>query len=292
VRSSAPGVPQASAEPVGRRLARDDFTYVAEMLRRRTSIVLEAGKEYLVEARLVRLARDCGLETVGDFVAKLRVDRDGPWHERAADALTTNETSFFRDDTPYAALQRRVFPALAERRPRGRPLQIWSAACSTGQEPYSIMMCASDTPRLLAEYGVKVTATDICAEVLRQAEGGFYDDVDLRRGIDPFRRDRHFVREDGRWRVREELRRAVTFRRMNLAGAWPAMGPFDVVFMRNVLIYFDADTKREIFRKIRGVLAPDGYLALGGSESTFSLDDALRPAGADLPGYFVLRDRD
>jgi chemotaxis protein methyltransferase CheR len=265
------------------------FRYLQDFVRRRTSIVLEDGKEYLVEARLAELARREGLATLADLVGRMRSTPDGALHERVADAMTTNETSFFRDAKPFELFRERVLPALvrARKATTGR-IEIWSAACSTGQEPYSLAMLLRQSAALLDGCVARITATDLCGAVLEQARAGRFSKFDVRRGLDPILRDRYFAVEGEDWVAADELRRLIDFRRLNLAGPWPAAGPYDVVFLRNVLIYFDVATKRDIFAKVRRVLAPDGRLVLGGSETTLGVDAGFESEDPALPGFYRL----
>lgn len=265
------------------------FRYLQEFVRRRTSIVLDDGKEYLVESRLAELARREGLASVADLVGRLRSTPEGNLHERVADAMTTNETSFFRDAKPFELFRERVLPALvrARKATTGR-IEIWSAACSTGQEPYSLAMLLRQSAAVLDGCVARITATDLCGAVLEQARAGRFSKFDVRRGLDPILRDRYFAVDGEDWVATDELRRLIDFRRLNLAGPWPASGPFDVVFLRNVLIYFDVATKRDIFAKVRRVLAPDGRLVLGGSETTIGVDAGFEAEDPALPGFYRL----
>jgi chemotaxis protein methyltransferase CheR len=272
-------------------VAAGDFDYIADLLRRRTAIVLEPGKEYLVESRLLPVARQAGAGSVSDLVALLQRAEDDALHGAVVDAMTTNETSWFRDRHPFDAFAASVLPDLLARRATERRLAIWSAGCSTGQEPYSIAMTLSEQLAGRAGWQVEVLATDVAQDVLARAAAGRYGQLEVNRGLPAARLVKHFDREGMEWVVRPHVRRYVRFASVNLAEPLPAWLPrFDVVFLRNVLIYFDTATKRDVLRRIRSVLRPDGYLFLGGAETALNLDDAFEPTQLDRATCYRLRD--
>lgn len=255
------------------------FTFVRELVRAESAIVLETGKEYLVESRLVPLARAAGHPSVDAYVAELSTRRTPAALKQVVEALTTNETSWFRDSDPFTALRQSVFPALAKTRPN-RTLRVWAGACSSGQEPYSIVMTALDTPEL-AGWRIELLATDLSEEMLDRARAGEYSQLEVNRGLPATTMVRHFERAGLNWRINRSIRDRVEFRQLNLTRPFPPMGRFDVVFLRNVLIYFDLPTKRDVLKRVRQVMAPDGYLFLGAAEMTMGVDDAWErvPAG-------------
>ena len=252
-------------------LAADTFTFVADLVRKRSAIQLEPGKEYLVESRLLPLAREAGIVGVDEYVRSLRALPRPLEYERVVDALTTNETSWFRDATPFQALSRHVVPELQAERPALRNLRIWSAACSTGQEPFSIVMALLESAPELA---VNITATDLSEEVLKRAGAGKFSQLEINRGLPAAMLVKHFTRVGIEWELSQQVRRAVTFSRHNLLHAPPAGGPYDIVFLRNVLIYFDLATKQEVLRRVQAVVRPGGFLLLGGAETTIGVDNA------------------
>ena len=268
-------------------LAPPDFEYVAQLVRRRSAIVLEPGKEYLVEARLAPLAKELGLGGPTELVAKLRGD-SGPLAERVTEAMTTNETSFFRDLQPFDVLRRDVVPDLLERRASSRRLRIWCGASSSGQEPYTIAMVLDQIPGL-AGWDVEMLGTDISPEMVERARAGRYSQLEVNRGLPAPFLVKYFERDGTGYQLKEGIRRMVQYRLLNLAEPWPALGTFDIVFMRNVLIYFDVETKREIFGRIRRVLAPDGYLFLGAAETTVNIDAGFERLPRERAGCYVLR---
>jgi len=264
------------------------FTFVRELVRAESAIVLESGKEYLVESRLVPLARAAGHPDVDAYVADLSKRRTPSALKQVVEALTTNETSWFRDSDPFTALRQTVFPALAKTR-ANRTLRIWAGACSSGQEPYSIAMTALDTPEL-AGWKVELVATDLSEEMLDRSRKGEYSQLEVNRGLPATTLVRHFERSGLNWRINQSIRERVEFRSLNLTRPFPPMGRFDVVFLRNVLIYFDLPTKRDILRRVRQVLAPDGHLFLGAAEMTMGVDDAWERVPAGRSSVYRIRE--
>ena len=259
-------------------VAAGEFHYVADLVRRHTAIVLEPGKEYLVESRLLPLARRTGAASVSDLVARLRQDPDDGLHGEVVDAMTTNETSWFRDRYPFDALTGQVLPELLESRAAERRITVWSAGCSSGQEAYSIAMTLHQLLAARPGWQAGIVATDVSREMLARTSAARYGQLEVNRGLPATMLVSNFERVGMEWVVKDHLRRMVQTRLVNLAEPLPGDLPrFDVVFLRNVLIYFDTDTKREVLGRVRRVLRPDGYLFLGGAETTHHLDDAFEP---------------
>ena len=252
-------------------LATVDFDYITTFVRQRAAIVLEPGKEYLIESRLGPLAREAGLSDLAALVARMRAG-DEQLNSAVVDAMTTNETLFFRDQVPFRTMTEEVLPALAQRRPLKR-IRIWSAACSSGQEPYSLAMIGSDFLETHPGWGIEIFATDISEEMLARTAEGRYSQLEVNRGLPAAQLVRHFKRSGTGWQIEDRLRAMVTVRALNLARPFSDVPPQDVVFLRNVLIYFDVATRREILDRVSNVLAPDGYLFLGSAETTMFLSD-------------------
>jgi chemotaxis protein methyltransferase CheR len=239
-------------------LATTSFDWVRDLVRRESAIVLQPGKEYLVEARLLPMARQMGLPDVGRLVEAVRQRPDPDATRRIVEALTTNETSWFRDGDPFTALPSTVLPELLAARGPAERLQIWSAACSSGQEPYTIAMLLEDAlPQ--ASTRVAITATDLSRAMVERTRAGRFSQLEVNRGLPAPMLVRHFARAGNEWEV---------------APALPRMGPFDVVYLRNVLIYFDLPTKQVILRRVRELMRPDGWLFLGAAETTLGVDDS------------------
>lgn len=248
-------------------LAPDSFDYVATLVHKKSAIRLEKGKEYLVESRLAPLVKSAGMTDVDAYVRGLR--GSAARQDQVVEALTTNETSWFRDVAPYTALRSSVLPALkGEGRSR---LRVWSAACSSGQEPFSIAMTVADH---FPGMGLSVVATDLSEAVLAKGRSGEYTQLEVNRGLPAPMLVKHFTRTGPTFEISGAMRDQVTFRRHNLLDPPPPGGPFDLVFLRNVLIYFDVATKREVLARVRKALAPGGFLFLGAAETTIGIDDS------------------
>ena len=250
----------------------DDYEAFRLFLEEACGILLGKDKHYLVQSRLGKLVREDGGGSLGELVGKLRRERQGGvLRESVIEAMTTNETFWFRDKHPFSILEDTVMPALLEG--RSRSARIWSAACSTGQEPYSISMVVqqylSRNPGRLID--TQITATDISTAVLEEAKAAYYDTMQLSRGLQDEMKQRYFQRDtahwEERWQVREEIRRRVRFTVANLQGSYSALGKFDIIFCRNVLIYFSSESKKDILSRMADTLNPGGYLFLGASES-------------------------
>ena len=261
------------SQPVA-TLPAGDFSYLSQLMHERAAIVLEPGKEYLALSRLDPVAREMGVGSVAALVDVLRGEEaSSQLHDQVIDALTTNETTFFRDFNPFESLRSDVLPEVLERKQRSRTLAIWSAGCSTGQEPYSIAMAIREHFPELLTWQLTILGTDISASVLDRARHGRYGQLEVNRGLPANLLVRHFTRAGMEWEIEEPIRRMVRFQRHNLVDEWPVMPPFDLVFMRNVMIYFDVETKRQVLSRMLGQLAPRGYLLLGASETTFNISD-------------------
>ena len=272
-------------------LTLENFDYVDGLVRQQSAIVLGREKCYLAESRLVPLARERGHESVNDFITHLRTAPDLALRMKVVEAMTTNETSFFRDNHPFEGLRKVIIPQLIERRAATRSLCVWSAACSTGQEPYSIAMLLHEYFPVLRGWDAKIIASDLCAGILERAREGRFGQLEVNRGLPATLLVKYFQREGLDWRINDSVRGMIQFRQLNLAADfWPALPQLDVIFLRNVLIYFDASTKQKILRQIRRLLRPDGYLFLGGAETTLNVDDAFECVSFERLRCFRLRD--
>jgi chemotaxis protein methyltransferase CheR len=247
------------------------FDFLRDLVRRESAIVLEPGKEYLVESRLAPIARREGLSSVGDLVQRLVSSPSSPLRGQIVDAMTTNETSFFRDIHPWQTLKTDLIPSLIQTRAATRRLSIWCAACSSGQEPYSLaMMLRDDFPELSNGWDVKIVATDLSESMVRRCREGLFSQLEVNRGLPAAMLMRYFRHEGAEWRIDESLRRMIDTRVANLVvpSSLPQMGGIDLVMIRNVLIYFDDATKSRILSDIRSRMKKDGVLMLGSSEVT------------------------
>jgi chemotaxis protein methyltransferase CheR len=257
-------------------IAAADFNFVRELVLRASAIVIGPGKEYLVETRLAPLAKMEGFASIEELIRKLRTTGSTMLEGKVVDMMTTNESSFFRDLHPFDALRKTLIPGLIEKAGINRTLNIWCAACSSGQEPFSIAMLLRDHFPQLNNWMVNIVATDISPTMLERARSGIFNQIEVNRGLPAPMLVKHFTKADGLWKVRDDILKMVTFRELNLIRPWVGLPKCDLVFCRNVLIYFDAVTKSDILKRIRTVLKPEGYLFLGGAESTLGLDDAYK----------------
>jgi len=255
-------------------IAPADFMVIADLVRARSGIVLGLDKAYLVESRLEQIVRKRRYAGLAEIAARLRAHPNSPLAEAIIEALTTNETLFFRDTRPFEHLRRRLL-ALDAACPPTQPLRIWSAAASSGQESYSIAMTALEAG--LGARPLQILGTDISAEQINRARLGLYSEFEVQRGLSPEHLARHFCKTDLGWRINDPARRLVEFRTWNLMDDLRPLGTFDLVFCRNVLIYFDIQTKRKVLDAIWERLAPGGLLYLGGSETTFGVSDRFVP---------------
>jgi chemotaxis protein methyltransferase CheR len=268
-------------------LAQSDFKFVSTMVRREAAIVLAPGKEYLVEARLIPVARAVGAAGVAEFLAELQ-RRPNPDHQRRViDALTTNETSWYRDREPFAALTDVVLPELVKSRATTRKVRLWSAASSSGQEAYSLAITLQEN--LPAGWGYEIMGSDISTEMVKRAQTGEYSQVEVNRGLPASQLVLYFERAGAHWRIVPSLRRNVSFKLMNLTTPLPPMQPFDVIFLRNVLIYFDVATKKSVLRNVARLLRPDGLLFLGAAETTIGIDDNYERVAAGRTSAYRVR---
>lgn len=264
---------------------REGFEYVSSLIRADAGLVLDAGKEYLVEARLRPLAQEAGLTSVQDFIQRLRMPTGSAMRRRVIEAMTTNETSFFRDLHPFESLRKSVLPRIIEARRGERRLNIWSAACSTGQEPYTIAMIIREHFPELLNWSCRIIATDLSRDVLARAQSGRYSQLEVNRGMPVQYLSRYFVRDRLDWEIKKDVRAMVEFVEMNLTRAWPPLPRVDLIFLRNVLIYFDVTTKRQIFEGMHRQLRHDGYLLLGNCETTLGIHDGYERLPEDKGGW-------
>lgn len=270
-------------------ISRSDFNYICELVRRRAAIVLEPDKAYLIETRLTPLARQNGFDSLQALIASLRLNATDSLHHKVVEAITIHETSFFRDAHPFETLQTTILPNLLARRSASQTLAIWCAACSSGQEPFSVAMLAREHFPALVKGRLRIIATDLSGAVLARAREGLYSQTEINRGLPAMLLTRYFDKQGLHWQIKPDIRRMVDFRQNNLAENWPLLPQMDIIFMRNVLIYFGLETKKAILAKVRGILKPDGYLFLGSSETTLNLDAGFEPISMGKTICYQLR---
>lgn len=249
-----------------------NLQFFAELLHQRTGILIDETKDYLVKTRLAPIAGTSGYADIDALIDAIRERPEARMVDAALDAMTTNETFFFRDQTPFEAL--RTLLSDPGRRGSG-PIRIWSAAASTGQEAYSIAMLCDELPHLSAENAVEIVGTDISQSCLTKAAAGVYSSFEIQRGLPIQKLTRYFEKDGESWRAKTELRSRVTWKRHNLMDSPWALGRFDIVFCRNVLIYFDVSTRRRILDLVAGQMQNGGHLFLGASETTLGVTNAF-----------------
>lgn len=269
-------------------LSQTSFDLVRALVRRRAGLDLGPEKVYLVDARLSPVARDAGYPTIDALVVATGLAPDGPITRRVIEAMLTSETSFFRDPSAFEQLGAWVLPELAASRAASRQVTIWCAACASGQEPYGVAMVILERfAHLIASaWSFSVIATDLSEGMVERAQAGVYTQLEVNRGLPARYLVNHFVRRGVDWQVRDEVRRLVEVRRLNLIDDPLPARHLDVVLLRNVLIYFPNDLKRAVLERVRAVLRPDGFLFLGGAETTLGLHDGYEPMGPGRPGWY------
>ena len=262
-----------------------DFDYLRKLLRERSGLVLSAEKQYLAESRLLPVARRHNLASLGEVVAKLKEGAAALAIE-VTEAMTTNETFFYRDKMPFDHFRDTVLPALIVSRAHEKRIRIWCSAAATGQEPYSLAMIIKDMGAKLAGFRIDILATDISDAVLARAKAGIYSQFEVQRGLPIQQLVKYFTQVGETWEIAPEIRAMLKFRPINLLKDFYALGTFDLVFCRNVLIYFDQETKISVLNRLARQMPPDGFLALGAAETVVGLTDAFKPM-ADRRGLYV-----
>lgn len=254
----------------------EEYAFLADLLKKHSGLALGPGKEYLLESRLPPVAVTYGHADVTALIAALRRGATAALIKHVCDAMTTNETLFFRDSKPFVALEKEILPAAAARaREQNRPVRIWCAASSTGQEPYSIAMIVAQTEHLLGGTKVEILATDYSAAALARAKAGVYNQFEVQRGLPVTLLVKHFKQTPDGFELKPEIRNRVTYQEINLLDAYPAYWQFDIIFCRNVLIYFDVPTKKDVIDRMAKTLVRGGALFLGGTESTLGITDSV-----------------
>ena len=255
----------------------NDYDYLRKLLKERSGLTLSADKQYLVESRLLPVARKAGADGLGGLVQQLKAPGAEPLIVQVVEAMTTNESFFFRDKIPFEHFRNVIMPAMLAARAPQRQIRIWCAAASTGQEPYSLAICLKEMASQVAGWRIEILGTDLSTEVLEKAKSGIYSQFEVQRGLPIQMLVKYFAQVGELWQVTPEVRAMVQYKSLNLLHNFSQLGMFDVVFCRNVLIYFDQETKIDVFERLGKVLQPDGYLVLGAAETVVGLTDTFRP---------------
>ena len=263
-----------------------DYDFLRKSLKERSGLVLSADKQYLVESRLLPVARRAGLATLGELVDALKIGGSDALMTAVVEAMMTNESLFFRDRTPFDYFRSFVLPALTAARRTSRTIRIWCAAASTGQEPYSLAIALKEFERELVGWRLDIVATDISNEVLEKARHGIYSQFEVQRGLPIQLLIKYFTQVGDMWQIAPQIRAMVKYQQLNLLSDFSRLGIFDLIFCRNVLIYFDHETKIDLLERLARGIAGDGYLVLGGAETVVGLSDSFKPV-SDKHGLYV-----
>jgi len=253
-----------------------DFDFIRKLLKQRSGLMLSADKQYLVESRLMPVAQRNRIASLSELAARLRAGIDEALIAQVVEAMTTNETFFFRDRIPFEHFRTTILPALMASRERYKRIRIWCAAASTGQEPYSLAMAIKEMGSALDNFRIEIVATDISHDVLAKAEAGIYSQFEVQRGLPIQLLLKYFTQHGDLWQIAPEIRAMVQYRPFNLLSDFSRLGVFDLVICRNVLIYFDQPTKSDVLDRLARVVAPDGFLILGAAETTVGLTQAFK----------------
>jgi chemotaxis protein methyltransferase CheR len=271
-------------------ISANDFQYISKLVLDLSAIVLETGKEYLVESRIRPLAKKEGFESIEELVQNLRREPKNGLSTKVVDAMTTNETSFFRDIHPFETLKKFIIPDLIKKREANKELNIWSGASSSGQEPYTFAMILRENFPELLSWKINYISSDISHEMLDRCRKGIYSQLEVNRGLPATYMVKYFERHGTEWQVKEDLRKMINFKYLNLCENWPMMPKMDLVLLRNVLIYFDVEMKKIILNKIQNLLRPDGYLFLGAAETTLNLNESFERMDYKQSGCYRIRE--
>jgi chemotaxis protein methyltransferase CheR len=253
-----------------------DYEYLRKLLKDHSGLDLSSDKQYLIESRLLPLSRKAGLSDIGELVQKMK-GGSASLTTQVVEAMTTNETFFFRDKVPFEHFRNTVMPEILQARAGRKSIRIWCAAGSTGQEPYSLAMCLKEMGAAIAGFRVEILATDLSQEVLEKSKSGIYSQFEVQRGLPIQLLVKYFKQTGELWQINPDIRAMVAHRQLNLLHDFSPLGVFDVIFCRNVLIYFDQDTKINIFNRLAKATEPDGFLALGAAETVVGLTEAFKP---------------
>ena len=253
-----------------------DYEYLRKLLKDQSGLDLSADKQYLIESRLLPLARKSGLSGISELVQKMK-GGSASLVTQVVEAMTTNETFFFRDKVPFDHFRELIMPEILKARASRKSVRIWCAAGSTGQEPYSLAMCLKEMGAALAGWRIEIIATDLSQEVLEKSKAGIYSQFEVQRGLPIQMLVKYFKQTGEFWQINPDIRAMVQHRQLNLLHDFSQLGTFDVVFCRNVLIYFDQDTKINIFNRLHRATEPDGFLVLGAAETVVGLTETFKP---------------
>ncbi len=264
----------------------ENFRYLRDLLKSRSGLALNDDKAYLIESRLMPIARKHMMEGIEVLVQALKTDSTGDLAIEVTEAMTTNESFFFRDVKPFDLFRDVVIPSLLKNRSEQKKVRIWCAACSSGQEPYSLAMLLDEMAAKIPGWNIEIMATDLCTKTLNKAQSGIYSQFEIQRGLPIQYLVRYFEQKQEKWYIDEKLKQWINFKYFNLLDSLTTLGRFDVVFCRNILIYFDTETKTRVLGRIADILPNDGYLFLGSTETVIGITDRFQP-NAQHRGLYV-----
>lgn len=262
-----------------------DFEVMATLVRERSGLVLSEDKAYLLESRLTPIMRKQGMNALEDLIAAVKTKREESLIGEIVEAMTTNESLFFRDSKPFDQLKELIFPQLLKARAKTKQIRIWSAACSSGQEPYSVAMLIKEAGAVFTGWNIDIVATDLSVEILTKASNGIYSQFEVQRGLPITLLVKYFKQDGDKWEIDPQLRSMVKFKPFNLMSDPKSLGRFDIVLCRNVLIYFDQELKRQVLNGISNVIADDGALYLGGAETVLGITEKFQPVAGQRGLY-------
>lgn len=268
----------------------EDFDLFANAVKQRSGLVLTTDKAYLLESRLPPVARKWSFKTIDELAHAVRIKRDEAMMSEIAEAMTTNESIFFRDGKPFERFRTILMPQFIEARAQKKQLRIWSAAASSGQEAYSLAMICAENAAQLPDWRIDIQGTDLSSQMIERAQSGIYSQFEVQRGLPAALLVKYFDKSGDKWQIREPIRKTVKFRTANLLHDLGPVGVFDIIFCRNLLVYFDPPTKVRVLNALAAVLAPDGLLCLGKTETALGINEKFSEAAGDC-GYFTLAGR-
>ncbi|PPR68424.1 MAG: Chemotaxis protein methyltransferase Cher2 [Alphaproteobacteria bacterium MarineAlpha3_Bin1] len=272
------------------RLTQNEYSFIQQLVEERSGIVLDNGKQTMVEQHLKPVCEENGIQELAALIHELKMSPHSRFHNLVVESVTTHETGFFRDMPAFKALKTEVLPGLLAKRQADRTLNLWSAGCSSGQEPYSVALLLQDNFPELRDWTVRFVATDISPKILKRAREGKYNQLEVNRGLPAPMLLKNFSKAGLEWQLRPEIRSRVEFRELNLIDPWPPFPKMDIIFLRNVLVYFQSEAKRAILAKIAEQLRPDGFMFMGTAEMPMTADNVFKKMDIPRAGCFRKRE--
>jgi len=264
------------------------YDYIRSLVHQHAAIVINKDQDYLIDSRVEQVLTSQGISSFDELVSLLDNNPFGQLHQCVVTAFTVKETSFFRDSHVFDVLKRQILPQLFQKKTAEKKINIWCAACSYGQEAYSLAMLIHEMLMKYHHWSVELIASDISSQALEKAQQGIYSNLEVQRGLKPWLQKKYFTQTPEGWHVHDEIRRMVTFKQINIADSWPTLSCMDIVLMRNLLIYFDAEAKKRVLNRIAKIIHPDGYLFVGAAETIIDLDSPFQLISPNNIVYYQL----